>query len=93
MLAQRLGQRVHVQRGRFSAQLDALRAPVALLDKSIAAARYVRRHPEWLVAVAVLIALIRPRRTLAWARRGFVLWRTWRWISDAARGPAQRKSA
>ncbi len=89
----RLVVRAALERERLSAQLDALRAPVALLDKSIAAARYVRRHPEWLVAVAVVIALIRPRRVLAWARRGFVLWRTWRWISDAARGPAQRKSA
>jgi len=89
----RLVARAALEREQLSAQLDAWRAPLALFDKSIAAARYVRRHPEWLVAVAVVIALLRPRRALAWARRGFLAWRTWRWISDAARDFAQRKLA
>ena len=89
----RLLVRAALEREQLSAQLDAWRAPLALLDRGVAAARQVRRHPGWLVAVAVVIALVRPRRALAWARRGFILWRTWRWVSDAARGLAQRKSA
>ncbi len=89
----RLQVRAALEREQLSAQLDAWRAPLALLDRGVAAARQVRRHPEWLVAVAVVIALVRPRRALAWARRGFVVWRTWRWVSDAARELAQRKPA
>ena len=89
----RLLVRAALEREQLSAQLDAWRAPLALLDRGVATARQVRRHPEWLVAVAVVIALVRPRRALAWARRGFILWRTWRWVSDAARGLAQRNSA
>ncbi len=89
----RLVARAVLERERFSAQLDAWRAPLALADKGIAAGRYLRRHPQWLVAIAVVIALIRPRRAFAWARRGFVVWRTWRWISAEARDLAQRNSA
>lgn len=89
----RLLVRAALEREQLSAQLDAWRAPLALLDRGVAAARQVRRHPEWLVAVAVVIALVRPRRALAWARRGFILWRAWRWVSGAAREITQRKSA
>ncbi len=89
----RLVARAALEREQLSARLDAWRGPLALADKSIAAGRYLRRHPQWLVALAVVIALIRPRRAFAWARRGFVVWRAWRWISAAARDLALRNSA
>ena len=89
----RLLARAALEREQLSVQLEAWRAPLALVDKSIAATRYLRRHPQWIVAAAVVLALLRPRRALAWARRGFIAWRTWRWIASTARELGSRKPA
>ena len=85
--------RAAVERDRFSVQLHAWETPVALVDKSVAAARYLRRHPQWIVAAMVLLAVLRPRRALSWARNGLIAWRAWRWISQSLRGLAIRKPA
>jgi len=88
----RLLARATGERAQLSMQLEAWRAPLSLLDKSIAAARYVRQHPEWVVVASVAFALIRPRRAFAWVRSGFIAWRAWRWVAGAARGLAGRNS-
>jgi len=85
--------RAAVERERISVQLRAWEAPLAVADKAYAAARYVRRHPQWLVGLAVVLAILRPRRALAWARNGLIAWRTWRWMSNALRGLAGRRTA
>jgi hypothetical protein len=82
--------RAAVERERIAVQLRAWEAPLALADRSLAAARSIRRHPQWIIAAAVVLALLRPRRAFAWARRGFVAWRTWRWISNSLRGLSAR---
>jgi hypothetical protein len=85
--------RAAVERERISVQLRAWEAPLAIADKAYAAARLVRRHPQWLVGAAVVLAILRPRRALAWARNGLVAWRTWRWLSTSLRGLAGRRTA
>ncbi len=85
--------RAAVQRERLSVQLQPWETPLALVDKSIAAARYVRRHPQWIVAAVVLLIVLRPRRALSWARNGLIAWRAWRWISQSLRGLATRSPA
>jgi len=89
----RLMARAAVERERISVQLHAWQAPLALADKGFAAARYVRRNPQWIVAAAVLLVVLRPRRALAWARNGLIAWRTWRWISHSLRRLAPRSAA
>jgi len=89
----RLMARAAVERERFSVQLQAWETPLALVDRSFAAARYIGRHPQWIVAAVVLFAVLRPRRALAWARNGLIAWRAWRWISQSLRGLAIRKPA
>jgi YqjK-like protein len=84
----RLMARAAVERERLSTQLQACEAPLALVDKGIAAARYIRQHPQWLVTAVVLLVVLRPRRALAWARNGLIAWRAWRWISQSLRGLA-----
>jgi hypothetical protein len=84
--------RAALERAQISAQLEAWRAPLALLDKSLAAVRYVRRHPGWMIAAAMALAVLRPRRTFAWVRRGLIAWRAWRWAAGAARELAGRSS-
>lgn len=88
----RLLARAEGERAQLAMQLEAWRAPLSLLDKSLAAARYLRRHPGWVVVASVVFALIRPRRAFAWVRRGFIAWRAWRWVAGAARGLAGRNS-
>ena len=85
--------RAAVERERVSVQLRAWKAPLALADKGYAAAHYVRRNPQWIVAAAVLLAVLRPRRALSWARSGLIAWRAWRWISQSLRGLAPRRPA
>jgi hypothetical protein len=85
--------RAAVERERLSVQLRAWEAPLTLADKGIAAARYVRRHPEWIIAAVALLAVLRPRRALGWARNGLIAWRTWRWISQSLPSPASRRPA
>ena len=82
--------RAAVERERIFVQLHAWEAPLALADKGYAAARYVRRNPQWIVAAAVLLAVLRPRRALSWARNGLIAWRAWRWISASLRSLTAR---
>ncbi|APW40100.1 hypothetical protein RD110_25230 [Rhodoferax koreense] len=39
---------------------------------------YVREHPLTMAAALGLLALLKPRSSLRWAQRGFMLWRSWR---------------
>ena len=82
--------RAAVERERISVQLLAWVAPLALVDGSLAAARYFRRHPQWLIAAAVVLVTLRPRRAIAWARNGLIAWRAWRWVAGALRGLTAR---
>ena len=82
--------RAAVERERISVQLRAWEAPLALVDRSLALARAVRRHPQWIIAAAVVIAILRPRRAFAWMRRGFIAWRAWRWVAVSLRGLTAR---
>lgn len=77
--------RAAAQRRDLSERLAAWKAPLAVADGSIAAARYLRRHPSIVAAAVALLVLLKPRRAIIWARRGFVLWRTWRWVSASLR--------
>ena len=77
--------RAAVERERISVQIDKWRSPLFFADRALAIARAIRAHPEWMVAAATLFAALRPRRALAWARRGFAAWRAWRWIEQTAR--------
>jgi hypothetical protein len=85
--------RAAVERERVVLQLHAWEAPLALVDKSLVAARYVRSNPQWIVGALILFAVLRPRRAFAWARRGLVAWRTWRWLMSSLRNLASQKPA
>jgi hypothetical protein len=51
---------------------------LALVDRGIAAVRYVQRYPGALAAVGLLAAVLRPHRSAAWLERGWVLWQVGR---------------
>jgi len=89
----RLLARAAVERERVAVQMRAWEAPLAFADKGLRAVRYVRRHPEWILAAAALLVVLRPRRAIAWARRGIAVWRTWRWMSASMRNISAERPA
>jgi len=41
----------------------------------LAALRYIKSHPAWIVGGAVLLAIVRPGRAGNWLARGWVTWK------------------
>ncbi len=66
----------------------ALQAPLAVADQTVAGVQWLREHPEWPLGGMVLLALLRPRRALAWASR---LWWGWGLFQKARRWLARGK--
>ena len=62
-------------RGQLADASQVLQAPLALADRVLAGLRWLRLHPEWLLAGATTLLVLRPRRT--W-RLGLRLWSGWR---------------
>lgn len=55
-------------------QSQTLQGPLALADQAVSSVHWLRSHPQWPLGALLLLAVIRPRRALAWAGR---LW--WGW--------------
>ena len=68
-------------------QAEALQAPLALADQAISGARWLRSHPQWPLGALLALAVLRPRRALAWATRLWWGWdlykKTRRWLQRA----------
>lgn len=62
------------QRTLLAHNLAPWRGRLALADRGIAVVRYVRSRPGLLVAAALLVATLRPRRAGTWLRRGWLAW-------------------
>ncbi|HTO47148.1 MAG TPA: YqjK-like family protein [Burkholderiales bacterium] len=71
------------QRDELALLLAPLKGPLALADRGLAVAQYVRAHPG-LVAIAVAgFVVFSPKRAFRWARRAFSVWRGYRWAARA----------
>ena len=57
-----------------------LQAPLALADRALAGLRWLRLHPQWLLAGTVTLLVLRPRRTWRLGRRLWSGWRLWQRI-------------
>ena len=59
-------------------------------DCVVKGARWVSRHPQFVVAAVVALVVARPKRAWRWSRRAFVGWQAWRKVRDllASRQPA-----
>jgi hypothetical protein len=55
--------------------MEAWRTPLALTDQGLAALRYIRIHPQWLIGPILLLAVLRPRRVGKWLGSSWVSWR------------------
>lgn len=72
------------QRAELAAELAAWRAPVAVLERGIAAARFVTAHPVIVAAAIATVAVLGRRRLLRWAGRALLVWRSWRTLRTLA---------
>lgn len=71
---ERLVAQASAQRAALAENVEPWRMPLALADQGLSALRYIRRHPEWIAGIVVLIAALRPRRAGKWLGRGWVTW-------------------
>lgn len=71
---ERLVVRSATQREVLTRGMASWRPRLVLVDRGIAAVRYVRRYPALLAAAGLLLAALRPRRAVGWLQRGWVLW-------------------
>jgi hypothetical protein len=69
-----------LQRATLAQNVAPWRPRLAMLDRGIAAVRYVRRYPGALAAMGLLAAALRGRghRSAVWLERGWVLWQVGR---------------
>jgi len=63
------------QRVTLTQDIEPLRIPLARVDQGLAALRFIRRHPVWIVGGVALVAALRPKFVGMWLRRGWVAWR------------------
>lgn len=68
------------RRAELVAELTAWRAPIAVMERSVAATRFIRAHPVAVAAVIAAMAVLGRRHLARWARRGILIWRGWRTI-------------
>jgi len=71
---ERLVNRAAAQRVALAQNIEPWRIPLALADQGLTALRYIKRNPEWIVGVVVLLAALRPGRVGKWLGRGWVTW-------------------
>ncbi len=77
----RLTERIGTERAALAYQLQPFQRAAETSDKVSAfvarAVVYARQHPLTLAAVLGLLVLLKPRSSLRWVQRGFLLWRSW----------------
>jgi hypothetical protein len=78
---ERLLAKAAVQREELALLAAAWKKPLALVDRGVAAGRYAREHSAVVTVAAAVVLVLSPRRAFRWARRGFALWRGYRWAS------------
>lgn len=70
----RLIARTEAQRRALAQYIEPWRKPLARADRGLAALRYLKSHPAWIIGGVVLVAALRPGRIGKWLRRGWVGW-------------------
>lgn len=79
---ERLVAQAAAQRIRLAQNIEPWRQPLARADQGLAALRYIKSHPAWIVGGVALLAALRPGRVRAagvgkWLTRG---WATWQMV-------------
>lgn len=70
----RLLEKIQVQRLALAHDMQPWRGRLALVDQGVAAFHYFKSHAAVMIGSTLLIAVLRPRFTGRWLRRGWMLW-------------------
>jgi len=62
------------QRMALAQEIEPWRVPLARADQGLAALRFIKRHPVWLVGGVALLAAMRPGGLGKWLRRSWIAW-------------------
>jgi len=71
---ERLVAQAAAQRMALAQNIEPWRTPLARVDQGLAALRYIKSHPAWIIGGGVLLAVLRPGRAGKWLGRGWVTW-------------------
>jgi hypothetical protein len=72
---ERLVAQAAAQRTALANAVEPWRTPLAIADQGLAALRFIKRHPVWIIGGAVLFAAVRPGSAGKWLGRGWLTWR------------------
>ena len=73
-----LGVRIAGQRQTLAREADALSGVFSAGDTVLRGVDWLKQHPVVVGAAVAGAVVVRPRRALRWAQRGFFVWRGWR---------------
>jgi hypothetical protein len=73
------------QRRALVEELTVCRSVIAVVDRGIAWAGWLRARPYLVVALVTAIAVLKPRFALAWSARILTLWRAGRFLYEAVK--------
>lgn len=77
----RLVERAAREREQLAQTLQSWAPPLAFIDRCVAGVRFVVARPPLVAGAALVLALLRPRRTFKWARRAWGIWQGYRWLT------------
>ena len=87
---ERLIARAEAQRLALGAAFRDLQRPIGVVDRALAATRFLRAHPVLVAAIVAALVVFRRRSVMGLAARGLAAWRAWRavvpWLERLARG-------
>jgi hypothetical protein len=78
----RLIERAAREREDVAQTLQSWSQPLGIVDRCLAAVRYVISRPPLVAGAMLVFALVRPLRTLKWAQRAWGLWQGYRWLTQ-----------
>ena len=78
---ERLIARAAQQRAEIAAAVLRWDKPISVLDRGLAAARFLKEHPLVVVAASTAVIVLGRRNLLRWTGRGLIAWRAWRSVN------------
>jgi YqjK-like protein len=90
---ERLVAEAQAQRTALAADLRVCHSVVAVIDRGVMLARWMRARPYLVVALVTAIAVLRPRFALAWSARILTLWRAGRFLYEAVKPALESRKA